>query len=222
MSYPTYHSVFLHLEGRSCLVVGGGPIAVEKITGLKDAGARVTVIAPQALDTISDWHEADEVEWLAREFVPEDVLPFFLVIGATDDMEVNREVYEAGNRLNRLANAVDDPDYCNFIMAAMVRRGPVQVAVSSSGCSPALAQKIRNRIANEILEPETGLLAEFLGSWRPAVKDRLAGYGVRKSFWEDVLASAVPGFIADGNALAADAEMERLLDTAAAGQRRVS
>lgn len=215
MSYPVYHSVYLHLEGRPCLVVGGGNIAVEKITGLIEAGARVTVVAPTVLDTILDWHRTGEIEWVRREFVVDDVLSAFLVIGATDDMAVNREVFDAGNRLNRLSNAVDDPDYCNFIMAAVARQGPVQVAVSSAGCSPALAQKIRNRIATEILVPGTGLLAEFLGLWRPAVKDRLDGYIVRKTFWEQVLASSVPTLLADGSTLCAEAEMTRLLNQAA-------
>ncbi len=214
MSYPTYHAAYLHLVGRPCLVVGGGNIAVEKITLLIEAGAVVTVIAPKVLDSIRDWHEAGAVEWICREFVPEDALPAFLVIGATDDMAVNREVYLAGNRLNRLANSVDDPDNCNFIFAAMVRQGPMQVAVSSAGCSPALAQKIRNRIAEEIMEPGMGDLADFLGSWRPAVKKRLVGYGVRKQFWERVLASAVPELMKSGNRIGADEEMGHLLDDA--------
>lgn len=215
MTYPAYHPVYLNLVGRRCLVVGGGPIAVEKVTGLKEAGAYVTVVAPSVLDELRHWHELGLIQWHAREFVEADAADAFLVIGATDDQQVNREVFEAGERLNRLANAVDDPDYCNFIMAAVIKQGPMQVAVSSAGCSPALAQRVRNRIASEIFDQDLGSLAEFLGSWRPAVKERLEGYQVRKSFWEQVLASPVPALLAEGNRDGAQGEMERLLTEAA-------
>ncbi len=211
MSYTAYHPVYLNLAGRRCLVVGGGPIAVEKVSGLKEAGAQVTVVAPEIHQELRQWHKRGEIEWQARTFTEADVTDAFLVIGATDDQQVNREVYEAGERLNRLANAVDDPDYCNFIMAAVVRQGPMQVAVSSAGCSPALAQRVRNRIASEIFDENVGDLAEFLGSWRPAVKDRLEGYAVRKGFWEQVLASDVPALLAVGKQTEAGARMEGLL-----------
>jgi siroheme synthase-like protein len=212
VSYTKYHPVFLNLHARHCLVVGGGAIALEKTEGLIAAGATVTVVSPALHEKFLPLR--DKFQWIAREFREEDVQTAFLSIGATDDLAVNRAVFEAGERLGRLANSVDDPHFCNFIMAATVESGPVQVAVSSAGCSPALAQKIRDRIAHEIISEETGALAEFLGSWRSRVKDKIEGYGLRKKFWESVLESSVPHFLAEGNASGAEHAMGNLLDKA--------
>jgi siroheme synthase-like protein len=105
---------------------------------------------------------------------------------------------------------VDDPVNCNFIMAAMTGHGPMQVAVSSAGCSPALAQRIRNRIAEDLVTPEVGRLGAYLGAWRTRIKGELPSYRARQGFWEKVIDSAVPGLLAEDDA-AADAEMERVL-----------
>lgn len=192
MSYVNYHAVFLNLSNRRCLVVGGGPMAVEKIHGLLEADALITVIAQKVDPRIGAWAGEGKIEWLSREFSEEDVEPYFLAFGATEDLEINQFVSKAAMKRNRLANAVDDPEYCNFILAAMAKQGPVQVAVSTAGCSPALAQRVRNRIASEVLERGIGELAEFLGHWRPAVKESIEGYPQRKAFWERVLASDIP------------------------------
>ncbi len=212
MSYTNYHPVFLNLHDRHCLVVGGGAIALEKAEGLIAAGATVTVVSPELHEKFNEIR--DSFQWIAREFREEDVQTAFLSIGATDDLDVNRAVYEAGERLGRLANSVDDPHFCNFIMAATVKSGPMQIAISSAGCSPALAQKIRDRIAREIINEETGILAEFLGGWRSRVKEKIEGYSLRKKFWESVLESTVPHFLANGDHSGAEGAMGELLERA--------
>ncbi|RYG22798.1 uroporphyrinogen-III C-methyltransferase [bacterium] len=193
MPYVNYHPVCLDLNGRRVLIVGGGAIALEKLESLLPfSGAAITVVSPEARKEIREWHAEGRLVWEAREFSPSDVEPYFMVIAATDDPDLNGLVYRTGNAANKLSNSVDDPIHCNFIMAALVRRGPMQVAVSSAGASPALAQRVRNRVRSEILSEELGNLGEFLGDRRPLVKSRLPGYKVRQAFWEGVIDSEVP------------------------------
>ncbi|MGV3618825.1 MAG: siroheme synthase, partial [Fimbriimonas sp.] len=213
MPYPQYHPVYLDLNGRSVLVVGGGAVALEKLHSLLPAsGARITVVSPEARAEIRAWHEEGKLVWEARAFVPSDVEAFFMVIAATDDPGLNALVYRTGNERNKLSNSVDDPVNCNFIMSAIARQGPMQVAVSSAGCSPALAQRVRSRISNEILTEELGALAEFLGDRRDEVKRRLPGYKVRQAFWEGVIDSPIPDLLKDGKD--AEGEFRRRLERA--------
>lgn len=213
--FTQYHPVYLDLNNRRVLIVGGGAIALEKLQSLLPAsGAQITVVSPEARSEIRDWHVEEKLTWEAREFTPDDVEPFFMVIAATDDPELNGLVYRTGNERQKLSNSVDDPIHCNFIMSAITRHGPMQVAVSSAGCSPALAQRVRNRIASEILTEDLGGLAEFLGDRRDEVKRRLPGYKVRQAFWERVIASEIPDRLRRGEAHTADNHFHRMLDRA--------
>jgi uroporphyrin-III C-methyltransferase/precorrin-2 dehydrogenase/sirohydrochlorin ferrochelatase len=211
MPYPSYHPVYLDLNDRPVLIVGGGSVALEKLESLKDSGASITVVSPHALAEIQLWHLEGRLKWVPREFEESDVEPAFMVIAATDDPELNARVYDCGNRRQKLSNSVDDPANCNFIMSAITRRGPMQVAVSSAGTSPALAQRVRNRIAEEILTKELGQLAEFLGEWRPRVKQAFAHYRERQAFWESVIDSDIPDILTHQGRSAADEAMERAL-----------
>jgi len=209
-----YFPVFLSLSGRPVLIVGGGAVAMEKVESLRSSGATVTVLSPSVGDSIRAEVDAGNVEWISKSFDPSDVTPYFMIIAATDDPATNAFVFKTGNALNRLTNSVDDPENCNFIMSAIVRRGPMQVAVSSSGCSPALAQRLRNRISEELLTPEVGRLGEFLGRWRPAVKSALGTYKQRQGFWERVLRSPVPSLL-EVDVMEADTAMTQGLRWAA-------
>ncbi|AIE84330.1 siroheme synthase CysG [Fimbriimonas ginsengisoli] len=214
MPYTQYHPVYLDLNDRQVLIVGGGSIALEKLNSLLPAsGARITVISPEAREEIRSWHREGKLVWESRTFHPDDIEPAYMVIAATDDPDLNEWVYRCGNDRQRLTNSVDDPANCNFIMAALTRQGPMQVAVSSAGCSPALAQRVRNRIVSEILTEDLGELAEFLGDRRAEVKRRLPGYKVRQAFWERVLDSEIPGLLTRDKA-EADAAFQRMLDRA--------
>lgn len=205
MPYVNYHPVFLNLNDRRVLIVGGGFAAVEKLESLlPESGARIDVISPEARPEIQQWHAEGKLNWIPREFVPDDVRESFLVIAATNDPELNKLVFETGNAANRLSNSVDDPENCNFIMAALIRRGPLQVAVSSAGASPALAQRVRNRVKSEILTDELGKLCEFVGDRRERVKAALTGFKVKQAFWEGVLESDLPRILLeDGEEAAA-------------------
>src|SRR5712691_7160642 len=176
----------LDLEGRSCLVVGGGPVAVEKVEGLLDCGARVTVVAPETVVAL----RALGVEWLPRAFEATDLDGRALVIAATSDTAVNSQVSAEAERRGLLCNVADVPELCNFILPALHREGPITIAVSTGGASPALAQWIRARIA-ELVGPEHARLAEQLRALRPWAKRNLPTYEDRRDYFQRLVERAL-------------------------------
>lgn len=135
--------IFLKLDGRSCLVVGAGKVGAPKIQSLLDAHARVVAVAPRALQSVQDLAASEKIIWKRREFEAGDLQDIFLVIAATASSEVNRSVFLEAQRRNILCNCVDDPQHCDFYYPAVVRRGDLQLAISTAGKSPALAQRLR-------------------------------------------------------------------------------
>ena len=161
--------IFLKLTGRPCLVVGAGNLAESKIESLRAAHAAVTVIAPAASSRIADLAAAGELTWHQRAFCPGDIAPeTFLVVTATNLGEVNRAVYLEAQQKNILCNAVDDPPFCDFYFPSVVRRGDLQIAISTAGASPALAQRLRKEI-NAQLPLDTGDWLTDLGNLRREV-----------------------------------------------------
>jgi precorrin-2 dehydrogenase/sirohydrochlorin ferrochelatase len=148
---------FLKLESRRCLVVGAGRIAESKIASLTHAGALVKVVAPEALPQIVAEAKAGRITWLQREFVESDVDGFLLVIAATNTPAVNQLVAATARERGILVNSVDDPPNCDFYYGSVVERGDLQVAISTAGKSPALAQRLREEISR--------LLPEDMGEW---------------------------------------------------------
>jgi siroheme synthase-like protein len=149
--------IFLRLERRPCLVVGAGTVALAKIESLRAAGAAITVVAPTAVPAIRQLAEEESLTWHRRAFEPDDLSSAFLVIAVTNTSAVNHEVYEEALRRNVLCNAVDDPPNCDFYFGSVVARGDLQIAISTAGESPALAQRLRREIDAQ--------LAADLGPW---------------------------------------------------------
>jgi len=141
--------MFLKLEGRQCLVVGGGAIAQEKMPSLLEAGAEVKIVAPQVTEPIAQLARSGKVSLEQREFVESDLDGVFLVIAATSLSDLNRQVFEATRARRILCNAVDDPDNCDFYYGSVVRRGDLQIAISTAGHSPALAQRLRKQLETQ-------------------------------------------------------------------------
>jgi precorrin-2 dehydrogenase / sirohydrochlorin ferrochelatase len=162
--------IFLKLTGRRCLVLGAGNLAESKIESLRAAHAHVTVIAPHARERILDLAAAGEIDYHQRAYAPGDVAngSFFLVVTATDNGAVNRAVYQEAVAANVLCNAVDDPPFCDFYFPSVVRRGDLQIAISTAGASPALAQRLRKEI-NAQLPLDTGDWLTDLGNLRREV-----------------------------------------------------
>ena len=160
--------IFLKLTARPCIVIGAGNLAESKIESLRAAHARVTVIAPAARQRIVELAEVGEIEWQQRDYVAGDLTGQFLVVAATNDPAVNRAVYREATENNVLCNAVDDPPFCDFYFPSVVRRGDLQVAISTAGASPALAQRLRKEI-NEQLPLDVGDWLTDLGNLRREV-----------------------------------------------------
>jgi precorrin-2 dehydrogenase / sirohydrochlorin ferrochelatase len=141
--------MFVKLQGRSCLVVGAGAIGEGKISSLLEAGANVCVVSPRATPRVHEWSATGAIKWLRRKFKKDDVAGKFLVIAATPSAKVNARVFEEARRRKALCNSVDDPPHCDFFYAAVVRRGHLQIAISTNGKSPALAQRLRKRFERQ-------------------------------------------------------------------------
>ncbi len=160
--------IFLKLTGRPAVVVGGGHLAESKIASLHAADAQVTVIAPAARESIAEMAANGEVVWHRRAYAPGDLAGSFLVVAATDDAAVNRAVFAEAEASGVLCNAVDDPPFCDFYFPSVVRRGDLQIAISTAGQSPALAQRLRKEI-NALLPPDVGDWLTELGNLRREV-----------------------------------------------------
>jgi precorrin-2 dehydrogenase/sirohydrochlorin ferrochelatase len=161
--------IFLKLTGRPCLVIGAGNLAESKIESLRAAEAAVTVIAPQANEAIAELAAAGELIWHQRAYLPGDITSeTFLVVTATNVPSVNRAVYLEATSKSILCNAVDDPPYCDFYFPSIVKRGDLQIAISTAGASPALAQRLRKEL-NAALPLDLGAWLEELGNLRREV-----------------------------------------------------
>jgi precorrin-2 dehydrogenase/sirohydrochlorin ferrochelatase len=140
---------FLKIAGRRCLVVGGGPIAEEKVRGILRADAEVSVVAPVATPQIRAWARARKISWIPRVFRPADLRGAFLVVAATSSPALHARIHAQAHRQGVLCNAVDDPEHCDFYYGSIVRRGSLQIVISTGGQSPALAQRLRKQLAKE-------------------------------------------------------------------------
>ena len=176
----------LRLEGRDCLVVGGGAIGLEKVEGLLACDAAVTLVAPRASEELAALAEEGSITWERRKYEPADLEGKFLAIAATDDTDVNISVYEEAERRAMLVNVVDVPPLCNFILPAILRTGPLAIAISTAGASPALAKRMKREIAESFGEPYARL-AVLLNESRGWAKATLPTYGDRKDFFEGIV-----------------------------------
>jgi len=181
-----FYIACLKLGGRKCVVVGGGEIGLEKVEGLLACGGRVVLIAPDAIDELQALASEGSIEWERRDYRPDDLEGTFIVIAATDDTDVNIGIYEDAERRAMLVNVVDVPPLCNFILPAIVRTGPLAIAISTAGASPALAKRIKREIA-ETYGPEHARLAELLNDTRGWAKGNLPTYQDRKAFFEGIV-----------------------------------
>jgi precorrin-2 dehydrogenase/sirohydrochlorin ferrochelatase len=141
--------MFLKLAGRPCLVAGAGSIAESKIESLIEADGKVRVVAPKATSQIRYWAEKKRIEWIARDWEQGDLDGMFLVIAATSSTEVHQRIFEEATRRGVLCNVVDVPGLCDFYYPAVVQRGALQIAISTAGLSPALAQRLRKELEHQ-------------------------------------------------------------------------
>jgi precorrin-2 dehydrogenase / sirohydrochlorin ferrochelatase len=181
-----FYIACLRLSGRRCLVVGGGDVGLEKVEGLLVCDGDVTLVAPDAIEPLQDLAAEGSIRWERREYRSDDLDGTFMVIAATSDTDVNIRVYEDAEERAMLVNVVDVPPLCNFILPAIIRSGPLAIAISTAGASPALAKRIRDEIADEYGEPYARL-AVLLNDVRGWAKATLPTYQDRKVFFESIV-----------------------------------
>jgi precorrin-2 dehydrogenase / sirohydrochlorin ferrochelatase len=182
-----FYIACLKLSGRRCLVVGGGDVGLEKVEGLLACGGSVTLIAPAAHPALRDLAAEGSIRWEERPYGgAADLEGAFMVIAATDDSEVNIGIYEDAEERAMLVNVVDVPPLCNFILPAIVRTGPLAIAISTAGASPALAKRMKREIS-ELFGEEYARLAVILNDARGWAKGTLPTYQDRKEFFEGIV-----------------------------------
>ena len=183
-----WYPIFLNIAGETCLVVGGGEVAERKVAALLEHGARVKVVARRASPALRQLAAQGKIELKESAFNPSDLERLkpgrSLVFIATDDREVNREVFAEADALGLAANTADDPELCAFLVPAVVRRGSLHIAISTEGKSPLLARRIREKLEAEF-GPEYAVLVELLGDFRSLVmRSGLDQSDRRKAFQE--------------------------------------
>jgi siroheme synthase-like protein len=182
-----FYIACLKLSGRRCVVVGGGEIGLEKVEGLLACDGEVTLIAPDAVPELEQYAREGSIRWERRRYAgASDLDGVFIAIAATDDTDVNIAVYDDAERRAMLVNVVDVPPLCNFILPAIVRTGPLAIAISTAGASPALAKRIKKEIAEQFGEPYARL-AILLNEVRGWAKGTLPTYQDRKEFFEGIV-----------------------------------
>lgn len=183
----TFYIACIRLTERRCVVVGGGPVGLEKTEGLLACGARVTLIAPKAVKALRKLADEGSITWERRDYAgASDLEGAFIAIASTDDTALNLRVYEDGEARAMLVNVVDVPPMCNFILPAITRHGPLAIAISTAGASPALAKRMKREIAESFGAPYARL-AEILNDYRGWAKATLPTYDDRKVFFESIV-----------------------------------
>jgi precorrin-2 dehydrogenase/sirohydrochlorin ferrochelatase len=179
MPLPKLFPMFLKLRGRRCLVVGAGLIAEGKIASLLDADATVRVVAPRATENVQAWASAKKIEWYARPYEASDLDGMLLVIASTSSTALHEQIFMEATQLGILCNIVDVPPLCDFYYPAVVQRGALQIAISTTGQSPALAQRLRKELAEQF-GPEYADWIEHLGAEREKLHAAKLDFDERK------------------------------------------
>ncbi|NIA15753.1 MAG: bifunctional precorrin-2 dehydrogenase/sirohydrochlorin ferrochelatase [Nitrospiraceae bacterium] len=197
----------LKIDGRRCVVVGGGRVAERKVASLNECGAEVVVVSPELTLDLGEMASRGEIEAVRRVFEPADLESAVLAIAATDDTAVNEAVLAAGRTYSVLVNVVDVPELCDFYVPASVNRGDLQITISSSGACPALSRQLRRRLSAEF-GPEYEPYLRLLNRLRRGLIERVAEPARRKEMLNELLASPALGLLAEG----AETEAERVLE----------
>ncbi len=163
-----FYPVFLNLENKLCVIIGGGQVAERKIEGLLNSKARIKVIAPQVTSKIEKWYEEGKIEWKKRNYQKGDLKGAWLVITATNNPEVQKEVAQEAEERQIFCNVVDQPSLCTFIVPSVIKRGNLVLAISTSSASPAVSRRIREEL-EQILGPEYKIYIELMKNLREQI-----------------------------------------------------
>lgn len=208
-SYPIH---LVGLENQRCLVIGGGEVAARKAAGLVAAGAHPLLISPSLHPQLNDMLVVGQIEHLTRPYQPGDLQDAFLVIAATTDPHINRQIGETCRKMGVLVNVVDAPKECNFIAPAVVRQGDFVVSISTGGATPALAARIRAQLETQF-GPHYGAMVALCAAIRPAMRAAFPDPEERKAHWYELVDSPVLSLLAAGRDSEARALIEAILET---------
>jgi siroheme synthase-like protein len=194
----TYYPVYVQLREQPCTVIGGGKIAEGKVEGLLAAHANVTVIWPEITAHLCDLVEEKKITYLARIYQPGDLAGAFMVICATDQAEINQQVWQEASANRQLVNVVDDTPRCNFIAPSILRKGDLTIAISTSGKAPALAVRLKERLQRE-LGPEYERFLELAGALREPLARQVPDFETRRALWYELVDSEILDVLAGGD-----------------------
>ncbi len=206
----SYYPLFLDLNDRPCVVIGGGRIAADKTHALLEARARVTVVAQDLIGALADLAAVGRIKHAARLYQTGDLAGSVLAISATDDSAVNRLVWEEGRRSGVLVNVVDDVPLCDFIAPSVIRQGDLTVAISTSGKAPALAVRIRESL-EEKFGREYARFLELAGAIRQSLAEKNPDFNARRTLWYRLVDSDVLDLLRAGDEDAAYQKIEAIM-----------
>jgi precorrin-2 dehydrogenase/sirohydrochlorin ferrochelatase len=193
-----YYPINLNIQNRNCLVVGGGGVGTRKVIALLNCGARVTVVSPDPTSRLKKLAAEGSIQLKNRSYRSDDVNKMFLVIGATDDENLNRQISKDAERVNILCNIADRPEVCNFILPAIVRRGDLAITISTSGKSPALAKRLRLNLETQFGEEYADFL-RLMGAIRDKLLRQAHEPEAHKALFNQLIDKDLIGLIKSGN-----------------------
>ncbi len=192
--YPIF---LIGLEAKGCVVVGGDAEAERKVEGLLECDAAVTVISPVVTDRLRKWADEGTITWTPRDYKRGDLRGKFLVIVTGQDPQTNDLIWREAEAEGVLVNVMDDPPHCNFIAGSVVRRGPLAIAISTSGCAPALAVRLREKMERD-LGPEFASFLDLMGKLREPLAARYPDFETRRARWYELVDSDVIDRLREG------------------------
>jgi siroheme synthase-like protein len=197
-----YYPISLQLNDQPCVVVGGGKIAEGKVDGLLAANARVTVISPELTERLRAYADAGQIGYIPRRYKPGDLKDAFMVICATDETDINHQVWQEASANKQLVNVVDDTPRCNFIAPSILRQGDLTIAISTGGNAPALAVRLKERLQREI-GPQYARFLSLAGKLRQPLAQHISDFETRKALWYQLVDSNVLELLEQGDEAAA-------------------
>ncbi|ARP38338.1 precorrin-2 dehydrogenase/sirohydrochlorin ferrochelatase family protein [Vibrio syngnathi] len=196
-----YFPMFLDVENKPILVVGGGEVACRKVDSLLRAGANVTLVSPKVAPYLKQLADEDKLRWVQNFYSSQLISKNYLQVWATtDNPNLNHQVHNDAKKMGILVNVVDDLPYCDFITPSMINRGRIQIAISSGGASPVLVRNIREKLET-VLPQNIGLIADFGASKRNSIKESFPTVDERRKFWERFLSSSFINQVTDRDQL---------------------
>ena len=194
----TYYPVYIQLRDQPCVVIGGGKIAEGKVEGLLAVEAQVTIVSPELTPRLQELSDQKQITYIPRAYQPGDLAGAFMVICATDQAEINHQVWQEASANRQLVNVVDDTPRCNFIAPSILRKGDLTIAISTSGKAPALAVRLKERFQREI-GPEYERFLELAGELREPLAKHIPDFETRKALWYELVDSDILDVLARGD-----------------------